>query len=265
MLPALEGCRKIDYQAFGFMENLSSALYSVFDHDPKPIKAFVRWLAQTEGLGDSLTVLDVGCGPGRMLAEYAALGWKVVGMEPDSDFYEEARENFKGIENVEIRPGGLNDNEAVAEFHLITAINGPFAYLLEREAQADALRRTFRALKSGGLLFVDIPNLLWFLKNKAEPPPQTKRLAGGVVQLIEHYDYDLHNAIFIQTNEYHLEDAQGNRSQFCKEHKHAIISYPEWAYMAQKSGFSQIRTYPSYEACHTGPLGERIMISAHKG
>lgn len=44
-----------------------------------------------------------------------------------------------------------------------------------------------------------------------------------------------------------------------------IIPFPELAYGLQRSGFSDIRTYASYESRQAEPLaGKDIMVSARK-
>src|SRR5688572_23012596 len=153
------------------MGNLPSDLYDAFSPDPGPAVEFVYWLRESYEIhGEQINILDVGCGPGQSLMEFAGLGWRVVGLEPNPDFYAEAKTLAEGTEQLEVQPGGFNDIQGVDRFHLITAINGPFAYLLQPEAQLDALKRAYQALKPGGVLFLDVPNLLWFLKNEAEPP-----------------------------------------------------------------------------------------------
>lgn len=247
------------------VENLSSKLYRAFSPDPGPAVGFLQWLSHSYDLCGRLSVLDVGCGPGQILPEYTRLGWRVTGLEPDKDFYIQATQFAEMMEWVEVRLGGFKDIEDNAAFDLITAINGPFAYLLEPEAQEDALRRVFRALKPGGLLFLDIPNLLWFLKNNPHPPVYKKVVDDQVVWLVQHYYYDLHEAIFTQINEYTLEETNGSKFKFYKTDKHAIITLPYLADCLETSGFVDLRGYSSFASRKADRrAGERIMVSARK-
>jgi SAM-dependent methyltransferase len=249
------------------MENLPSDLYDAFSPDPGPAVEFVNWLKESYGLhGEKIDILDVGCGPGQSLKEYARLGWRVVGMEPNPDFYAEAKALAEETVQIEARPDGFNDIQEVARFHLITAINGPFAYLLQPEAQLDALKRAYQALRPGGVLFLDVPNLLWFLKNDAEPPKEERKTVDGrEVRLREHYYYDLHDAIFTQVNEYTIREPDGTETMLCETHKHLILTFPELAHRLSLSGFIEIRTYNSFEARQVERLaGRRMMVSARK-
>lgn len=46
-------------------------LYRLFDSDPRPIVDFLSWLRVRYGIRDAPTVLDAGCGPGRLLFRLA--------------------------------------------------------------------------------------------------------------------------------------------------------------------------------------------------
>lgn len=246
-------------------KNLSSQLYSAFSPKPEAVVSFLHWLTQSYHLGKNLRVLDVGCGPGKMLPKYAELGWQVLGLEVEPDFYTQAVQTAKTVEGSEIQQGGFNDIKQRAAFDLITAVNGPFAYLLEREEQVDALERVYRALKPGGLFFLDIPNLLWFLKNDPEPPQDKKLVAGRRVKHRAHYKYNVHKATFTQLNEYIIEEPNGHENTIRKIDQHTIITYPELVYLLEGCGFTKLRSYNSYKSRRAAPLrGKRIMVAAQK-
>lgn len=245
--------------------NLNSWLYSLFDKDPAPLSHFLVWRLQSYGLGNNPCVLDVGCGPGRMLSEYAWMGWPAVGIEPDAEFYAQAQQLAATLTNIEVRAAGFEDIEDVERFDCIVAANGAFAYLLTHDIRTTSLERSFRALKPGGLLLIDIPNLLFFLQQNKEPPIQWRQWEELSISLIQQYQYDLHEATFTQVNRYTIENAEGDLKEICKEHHHAIVTFPEIARLLQKSGFCDICTYSSFEARGCERLsGERIVVSARR-
>lgn len=122
MFPSL--CRRVTLEARGF-------------RPPQP--------------GSPRRLLEVGCGNGRFLALAAAMGWDVLGLEPDPQAVAAARS--LGVKIVE---GGLEvldpDQEAfdaVVHSHVIEHVHDPRKMLLQ----------CHRLLRPGGLLWLETPNL----------------------------------------------------------------------------------------------------------
>src|SRR5690606_27809671 len=105
-----------------------SELYSASDSDPAPVVGFLRVLAAGYGVLEPPRVLDVGCGPGRLLAPLERLRWEVTGMEPNRDFLAAAREVARSSRRLHVRPGGFLDVEDREIFDLVVGMNGSFAH-----------------------------------------------------------------------------------------------------------------------------------------
>jgi SAM-dependent methyltransferase len=97
------------------------------------------------------SVLDVGCGPGHMLAHFKANGWDVRGVDPwttagtaGRDAYQIPIETAK-LEHVKIEP---DSQDVVLLIDVLQFIGKP------RDA-VDACRN---ALKPGGLIYLTVPN-----------------------------------------------------------------------------------------------------------
>ena len=101
-------------------------------------------------------LLEIGCGPGLLLAHARSQGWDVVGLEPDPRFANYARAHY-GFELIEAllpqarAPDGAFD--AVLLLHVIEHMPDPLADL--REAR--------RLLKPGGMLVVETPRFDSFM------------------------------------------------------------------------------------------------------
>ncbi|MBW4694241.1 MAG: methyltransferase domain-containing protein [Lyngbya sp. HA4199-MV5] len=75
------------------------------------------------------TVLEVGCGPAIATPAFAALGWSMVCVEPNPDFYRLAQQTCEPYPNVELRnclfeewelePGKFDAVLAASSFHWI--------------------------------------------------------------------------------------------------------------------------------------------------
>ena len=258
------------------MSNLRSDLYSAFYYtDPAPIVEFLQWLAVSYNVSNPPRILDIGCGPGRMLPEFAKLGWETTGMEPDPDYLFQATEVAESWENVTVQPGGFGDIEAEEKFDIIAAINGPFYYLLKLEDRIDALQRMFQALKPGGIMFLAMANFLWILKNFKPQIKRTTTVNGKKIQLVVNHSIDFHNSIFIAEDIFSNDIEEETFNIFndnpeeivdiVEVSKFAIIQPSELLYFVQKTGFKNIQTYNSYKARKSEKLtSSHMMLSAQK-
>lgn len=96
-------------------------------------------------------LLDVGCGGGAFLVRMRALGWRVVGVEPDARAIAMATSMYR----LDVRRGTLEEQrfpadrfDAVTASHVIEHVHDPVALL----------RECGRVLKPGGRIVLVTPN-----------------------------------------------------------------------------------------------------------
>ncbi|CAA9336662.1 MAG: hypothetical protein AVDCRST_MAG40-2196 [uncultured Gemmatimonadaceae bacterium] len=246
------------------MTNLSSLSYAAFGGPAgtSRIAHFLDWLAARRGLGTSMRVLDVGCGPGRMFPAFRALGWEVTSMEPDLDFHEAAILAATAAGYEPPLPGGFLEIDAAERFDLVTAINDPFAHMLTGRDRADALRRVFRALRPNGVVLLDVPNFLWILKHYRAPEPMRAAVPGGEVHLRREHRVDFHAAVFTTVEHYDLIRG-GEHHPSSKTHAYAMTTLPELVYHLESAGFAGLETYGSWDARDEERIeGSRLILSA---
>jgi SAM-dependent methyltransferase len=96
-------------------------------------------------------LIDVGCGTGAFLHRMRAFGWKVLGIEPDDDAVEAAREVYglpviKGtMESAHLKPRSA---DAITLHHVIEHVPAP----------VETLAACAEALRPGGTLVLITPN-----------------------------------------------------------------------------------------------------------
>jgi SAM-dependent methyltransferase len=222
-------------------------LYQLFmgEGDTQRVVAFLRWLV---GEGPA-RVLDVGAGTGRLLAPLEALGWDVVGLEPRASYR---------AQHGKIRPGGFADIDEDAIFDAIVAVNDPFAYLLTAAERRDALDRCHRALRPGGVLFLDLPNFLWILKNLRAPAPIEK---SGVRRVPSH-EIDVHRAVWSHVDRFEI---AADGSVVVDRHDFAILTLPHVEEQVAAAGFAGVETFRSYASRASEALdGPRMLVAARK-
>lgn len=240
-------------------------LYALYESDPAPVIAFLRYLAGAYGLAGSPRVLDVGCGPGRLLAPLTALGWSVTGLEPDPDYAEAASRAAAGLEGARVRRGGFGDIDETAAYDLVAAVNGPYSYLPTLEARRDAIERASRALRPGGVLFLHFSNFWWILRNYREPPRQEMEIDGVTVTRTARHEIDFHTGRFTHVDTFRWTDAGGASHAMEKAHEMAMVTPPETERLLLEAGLEDIRTFNGYEDRAPSPLtGKSVLIAARR-
>ena len=166
--------------------------YAAFYGGSPPVEVpFLTRLARSFDLAGDLRVLDIGCGTGRLLGPLAALGWRVVGMDPQPENLAEARRvgaRTPGV--VKIVAGGFGDLNAVEAFDMIVAVGDPWWYLLTAAERADALLRVHRALRPQGVVVLEGPNFEWILDHYRAPHPTEADVNGIRVRRVPRHDID---------------------------------------------------------------------------
>ncbi len=244
------------------MVNLSTELYNLFDSDGSHIVNFLTWLVKAYGHEDAIDVLDIGCGTGRILKQMAEQKWRVVAMEPNTEYHAAATEVARKLDDVTVIGGGFSEIEQEATYDLIAAVNAPFAYLTTGESRMDALMRMHRALKPGGVLFIDIPNFISILKNHHKPQTtQTQSPTGDLVRRVVEHEVDVHDGTFIHTDLFFVNNELKNK----QVHRMSVITLTELRYLLSEAGFDEIMTFNGFGARESQRITSiRLMVSARK-
>lgn len=239
-----------------------AALYAAFDSPPDAIVAFLRHVTPA-GPGASVRVLDMGCGPGRMLPALADLGWSVHGIEPDSAYREFAHRRVLGAPHITVTEGSFQSLELESCFELIIAINSVFNHLLGPAERAIALRRAYRALEPGGLLVLDLANFPWILDHYVAPQSRTAELDGRSVTLSHRHEINRVEDTFTTHQVYAVDSDAGGASSFSKPHVYAMVEQTALVEEVRAAGFQEVRTFRNWSSRTSEPAeGPRIIVVA---
>lgn len=164
------------YHARESEEELLGGVEAFFADTKGPYQGALRLVEARGGLAGR-RVLEVGCGPGRFLAECRRRGADVTGVDPSPAAVRLARERF----GLEVIPAMFED--AVARSLLPNAgYDLVFAFELIEHVRrpADFLRQVNGLLKPGGLVCLSTPNFELF------------RLMGVAAPVVHQWQEHLH-------------------------------------------------------------------------
>jgi 2-polyprenyl-3-methyl-5-hydroxy-6-metoxy-1,4-benzoquinol methylase len=106
-----------------------------------------------------LDVLDIGCGFGALSLVFAARGASVVAADPNSERFvigrRVAEEHGLSVRWVRSTMENLDVGEAAFD---VAVMNNSLCYVIPRKLRRQALERTLRALRPGGVLVIRNPN-----------------------------------------------------------------------------------------------------------
>lgn len=136
----------------GIRAKLYDALASL--RQPDDIEFYKEEALQT---GDS--VLELGCGTGRVLIPLAESGLQVVGLEPYSPMFEIAKQNISRLKNedqerIQVIEGDMRDFSLGRQFSTILIPYRAFHHVLTPENQRKTLLCIHKHLDDNGILII---------------------------------------------------------------------------------------------------------------
>lgn len=137
-------------------------------------------------LSDGARILDIGCGPGRILVPLAQRGFQVVGLDTCAEYRRQARALAQRRElEIDVRPGDVFELELgdTPPFDAVLDVFAVIGYHAEPVFDVVAARQMRTALRPGGQLMIQTrrpANTTGTFKHRAP--------SGGICVEIRRYD-----------------------------------------------------------------------------
>jgi ubiquinone/menaquinone biosynthesis C-methylase UbiE len=177
------------YVAFGRKQQSTEEFFATGADVLRALREDFRRFPAGAGLG-SMTALEIGCGPGRLMLPLSRDFGKIYGVDVSEEMVEIARRNLAAAPNAEPRAATGVDladfGDESIDFCYSYAV---FQHIPEREFVLSYLREAVRVLKPGGLLKLQFNSLPrsgnpvlapvpgWSLR--AGAPPRTAALTSA--------------------------------------------------------------------------------------
>lgn len=115
-------------------------------------------LSQIQGIqSPPCDLVDFGAGTGRLSIPLSTLGYRVTAVEPCNEMLIELKRK-QGSGEVICRALKMQDFDAESKFDIATCVFTVLIYLLDEESLKKSIAAASRALRSGGVLLLDIPS-----------------------------------------------------------------------------------------------------------
>jgi len=145
---------------------------------------------------DSKLVLDVGCGTGRGLADFAGAASLVIGADASEDMLKLAASKIMGMSGVGfVRSYAQCLPFPDSCFDVVTALN--FLHLFSLGTQEEMVSEMKRVVRPGGVVVLEFDNALhgvvvgpykrWLGRERGSLPSEIRRVIGGACQVTHIY------------------------------------------------------------------------------
>lgn len=220
--------------------------------------AEVRFLSKTLKLRNGAALLDVPCGTGRHSVLFARNGFKVTGVDINSDCLKRAKEN-RGKAKVDFRQGDMaNLRSFKGKFDAVVNLFTSFGYFSTDQKNKAVLRELISTLKPGGKIALQLVNRDWLMK--AYRPVDWRSSDGTFTLEARRYDP---KTKYNEAQRIVMDESTGRAKRYF--HQTRLYSKPEMVALMRECGLRKVRVYgdhtgaefSKYKSSHPIYLGEK--------
>lgn len=137
----------------------------IYAYKNRDTRREVDGLTKLLGLPPKSTILDVGCGDGRVSLALARHGYQVTGLDCAQPLLDKARKRASqaGLD-VQWILRDMREIDVIEHYDAAINIFTSFGYFLDDKDDIKALRSIHKALKKGGKLVLDLENLFFIAR-----------------------------------------------------------------------------------------------------
>ncbi|MBN1500310.1 MAG: class I SAM-dependent methyltransferase [Spirochaetes bacterium] len=213
--------------------------YFEIENKSRNIQADVSFIKSYLPSGGNGSVLDIGCGSGEHINEFAKMGYACTGLDNSSDMIMTAVSRcISGIEFIE---ADMKDFDYYEKYDLIYSIFGSMNYLLTNEEIDSVFWNSWRALKNGGIGIFEVWNAFPLLEIREKDVARVSTTIQNGTKIIRERGFKLKTIsptiVNVKYN-YHITDRDGNTDLLEDTHIMRAFKKEEITKIINDNGFS---------------------------
>jgi SAM-dependent methyltransferase len=218
------------------------------------------------GIERGARVLDIGCGTGALLRALAAKGISGVGIDPSESFIVYGRELAKASPHdsalIELKVGVAEELKADAEFDAVLCVFNVLAHLPNRAAVREAVKRSFAALRHGGIAVFEIALFLNFVNNFKEFVQVNHEAENMFVTRQIRHVIEVHRGLWGHEENIFVNRGGGRLEHYFDRYEQLIIIPEELVSMFKEVGFDVKDAWSDYRKNKKiGPNSTYILVA----
>ena len=218
------------------------------------IDYYVEQAERTDG-----SVLEIGCGTGRVLIPVAQTGCEITGLDPSSAMLDICKRKLKE-EDAEVRErvtlieGDMQDFNLKCRFSLITTPFRSFQHLETVEDQLRTLENIHHHLDDKGIFILDLfnPSMKYILDESrreefGDEPPFDLPDGRKVTRKFRNPSVDLAKQLINCEIIYHIEHSDGKKERTVHSFKMRYLFRYEAEHLLERSGFRVLEVLGAFD------------------
>jgi D-alanine-D-alanine ligase len=201
-------------------------------------------------------IIDIGCGFGRHSLELARRGFDVLGIDPSPAMIAAAQEKSAPEGNPpQFRKQRGEDLAARDEFDAAICLFTTLGQVADQQDNRQLLNNTFRALRPGGFVVLEIPQRSWVVGNLKTD----EQFGEGENYTLVARSFDQKN--YLLREEFTLVSPAGQRKYLLK---YRLFSKPEIGRQLEQAGVISTTVFDGYTDVHLREDSPVMVIRAQK-
>lgn len=259
------------YQEFPFVSEFYDSVVPY--RNRQDIDFYVQFAKESKG-----SVLELGCGTGRVLIPMAQAGISITGFDYSSRMLEALKvrlqdEPIEVQKRVGLIQGDMRNFDLGKRINLITIPFRPFQHLLTVEDELACLNSIHKHLNTGGKLIFDLfnPSLARLIDPKSSEESQgepafTTKDGRNVARKDRLTKVDLANQIIDCELVYYITHPDGRTERLVHSFKMRYLFRFEAEHLLDRSGFKVEEVYSDFDKSPYGAKypGELIFVARRK-